>query len=73
MKNRVKELSILNKMTQKQLADIVFVSSMTIISLEKVVYNPSIMLAYKLSIVFGMSIENLFCLEDNLKNETKNL
>lgn len=72
MKNKVKQLRLLKKMTQQQLADLVFVSSRTIISLEKGVYKPSIMLAYKLSNVFEVSIENLFCLEENLEDEIKN-
>lgn len=56
-------------MTQQQLADFVFVSSRTIISLEKENYNPSLMLAYKIALVFGTTIEDLYCLEENIKNE----
>lgn len=56
-------------MTQQQLADLVFVSSRTIISLEKENYNPSLMLAYKISLVFGITVEELYCLEENVKNE----
>lgn len=66
MKNRVKERRQLQKLTQQQLADLVSVSSRTIISLEKGQYKPSIMLAYKLAKIFGVSIEELFCLEENL-------
>lgn len=51
------------------MADLVFVSNRTIISLEKGQYNPSIMLAYKIALVFNTSIEDLYCLEENLKNE----
>ncbi|WP_244835072.1 helix-turn-helix transcriptional regulator [Clostridium sp. BJN0001] len=69
MKNRVKELRKKANMTQQQLADLVFVSSRTIISLEKGQYNPSIMLAYKIACVFNTSIENLYCLKENLENE----
>ncbi|MBZ9637462.1 helix-turn-helix transcriptional regulator [Clostridium sp. FP1] len=53
MKNRVKELRTLANITQQQLADLVSVSSRTIISLEKGQYNPSIMLAYKIACVFN--------------------
>lgn len=56
-------------MTQQQLADLVFVSSRTIISLEKENYNPSLMLAYKISLVFGITVEELYCLEENVENE----
>ncbi len=69
MKNRVKEFRNMHNMTQQQLADLVFVSSRTIISLEKENYNPSLMLAYKISLVFGITVEELYCLEENVKNE----
>ena len=39
-------------MTQQQLADRVYVSARTIISLEKGQYNPSLMLAYRIACVF---------------------
>lgn len=44
MKNRVKELRTAAGMTQQQLADRVHVSSRTILSLEKELYNPSLLL-----------------------------
>ncbi|MBO0525127.1 transcriptional regulator [Clostridium botulinum] len=69
MKNRVKELRTASNMTQQQLADLVSVSSRTIISLEKGQYNPSIMLAYKIARVFNITIEELYCLKENLENE----
>ncbi|AEB28832.1 hypothetical protein CAR_c00810 [Carnobacterium sp. 17-4] len=69
MKNRVKEFRTIRNMTQQQLADLVFVSSRTIISLEKENYNPSLMLAYKIALVFGTTVEELYCLEENVENE----
>ncbi len=69
MKNKVKELRQKASMTQQQLADLVHVSSRTIISLEKGQYNPSIMLAYRISIVFNTTIEELYCLYENMKME----
>ena len=45
MKTKVKELRLQNQLTQQQLADLVYVSSRTIISIEKEKYNPSLMLA----------------------------
>jgi len=69
VKNRVKELRTASNMTQQQLADLVSVSSRTIISLEKGQYNPSIMLAYKIARVFNTTIEELYCLKENLENE----
>ncbi len=69
MKTRVKELRTAAGLTQQQLADLVRVSSRTIISLEKEQYNPSLLLAYRLSLVFGVSVEDLCCLEENLRLE----
>ncbi|WP_027625968.1 helix-turn-helix transcriptional regulator [Clostridium lundense] len=73
MKNRVKELRTATNMTQQQLADLVSVSSRTIISLEKGQYNPSIMLAYKIACVFNTTIEELYCLKENLENEDESI
>ena len=47
-------------MTQAELAEIISVSSRTIISLEKGQYNPSVLLARKLSLVFACPIEEVF-------------
>ncbi|MBS7225135.1 MAG: helix-turn-helix transcriptional regulator [Clostridiaceae bacterium] len=65
MKTRVKEFRTAAKMTQQQLADLVYVSSRTIISIEKEQYNPSLMLAYRMAEVFGVSVEELCCLKEN--------
>lgn len=69
MKTRVKELRIKAKLTQQQLADMVKVSSRTIISIEKEQYNPSLMLAYRMARVFGVTVEELCCLEENMELE----
>ena len=69
MKTRVKELRIKAKLTQQQLADMVLVSSRTIISIEKEQYSPSLMLAYRMAKVFGVSVEELCCLEENFEME----
>lgn len=71
MKTKVKELRTEGKMTQQQLADLVHVSSRTIISIEKGQYNPSLMLAYRMAVVFGVSIEELCCLKENKEVEDK--
>ena len=69
LKNRVKELRTAHKMTQQQLAELVHVSSRTIISLEKGQYNPSLLLAYRIAVLFGVTVEELYCLEENLRLE----
>lgn len=71
MKTKVKELRTEGKMTQQQLADLVHVSSRTIISIEKGQYNPLLMLAYRMAMVFGVSVEELCCLKENKELEDK--
>lgn len=71
MKTKVKELRTAAKMTQQELADLVHVSSRTIISIEKEQYNPSLMLAYRMAEVFGISVEELCCLRENKELEDK--
>ena len=71
MKTRVRELRTARKLTQQQLADLVHVSARTIISIEKEQYSPSLMLAYRLSLVFGTTVEELCCLEENKRQEDR--
>lgn len=69
MKTRVKKLRTEFRMTQQQLADLVHVSSRTIISIEKGQYNPSLMLAYRIAQIFGVTVEDLCCLKENKEME----
>ena len=69
MKTRIKELRLAANLTQQQLADLVRVSARTIISIEKEQYSPSLMLAYRLSQVFGTTVEDLCCLKENKQLE----
>ncbi|MHC1722375.1 MAG: helix-turn-helix transcriptional regulator [Aminipila sp.] len=69
MKTKVKELRNIANLTQQQLANLVYVSSRTIISIEKEQYNPSLMLAYRLAEVFGTTVEDLCCLKENRELE----
>ncbi len=69
MENKVKEKRLEKNMTQAELAYVTKVSSRTIISIENGKYKPSILLAYKLSKVFDLSIEELFDLEKELQEE----
>ena len=71
MKTKVKELRTAAKMTQQQLADLVHVSSRTIISIEKEQYSPSLMLAYRIAQVFDVTVEELCCLKENKEREDK--
>ena len=69
MKTRVKEFRNQANLTQQQLADLVYVSSRTIISIEKEQYSPSLMLAYRMAEVFGTTGEDLCCLKENRELE----
>ena len=71
MKTKVKELRTAAGMTQQQLADLVHVCSRTIISIEKEQYSPSLMLAYRMAQVFGITVEELCCLKENKELEDK--
>ena len=71
MKTKVRELRQSAKMTQQQLADLVHVSSRTIISIEKEQYSPSPMLAYRIAEIFEVSVEELCCLQENRELEDK--
>ena len=71
MVTKIKELRTQRGMTQQQLADLVHVSSRTIISLEKGQYNPSLLLAYRLALVFHTTVEDLYCLAENKEQEDR--
>jgi len=71
MKTKIKEYRTAAGLTQQQLADRVHVSSRTIISIEKEQYSPSLMLAFRIAEVFGISVEELCCLKENREMEDK--
>ena len=65
LKNRLEELRKARGITQEELAALLEVSRQTISSLEKGRYNPSILLAFKISRYFGQSIEDIFLYEED--------
>lgn len=69
MKNNLASYRTQAGLTQQELADRVNVSRQTIISLENGRYNPSILLAFRLSRVFGSPIEDLFIYEEDQSDE----
>ena len=69
MITKVRQLRVAAGLTQQQLAELVHVSARTIISIEKGQYSPSLMLAYRMARVFGTTVEQLCCLEENLQRE----
>ena len=65
MKNRIEEIRKERGILQDEFAKSMGVSRQTISSLENGRYNPSIMLAYKISKYFGMTIEEVFIFEED--------
>ncbi len=63
MKNNLKELREANGLTQESLANLVFVSRQTIISIEKEYYVPTTPLALKLAEILKTKVEDIFTLE----------
>lgn len=66
MNNRLRHLRNRFNLRQEDLAEMVGVSRQTIISIENGRYNPSLQLAYKLSQVFGLAIEEVFIFEEEV-------
>lgn len=69
MKNRLEALRKSRGMKQEELAALLQVSRQTIGSLENGRYNPSILLAFRISRVFGLPIEEIFLYEEEMNDE----
>ena len=64
MENRIADCRKRRGMTQQQLADAVGVARQTILALEQGRYNPSLLLAFRITRALGASaIEQVFLLE----------
>ena len=63
IRNRIKEYRARQNMKQEELAKLVGVRRETIGNLEKGRYNPSLVLAWNIAQVFGVSIEEIFTVE----------
>ncbi|MFC5559682.1 helix-turn-helix transcriptional regulator [Ureibacillus thermophilus] len=64
MKNRIRELRKAMNMTQEELSQKIGVSRQSIIAIESGKYNPSLELAYHISKVFDLKIEEVFIFEE---------
>lgn len=71
MENLIKEKRIEFDLTQEELADLLQVSRQTIISLERGRYNPSIVLAFKISKLFKCTVDEVFIFEEVKYEEEK--
>lgn len=65
MENRLEEIRKQRGIRQEELAAALEVSRQTIGSLEHGRYNPSILLAFKISRYFGMPIEDIFIYKED--------
>ena len=63
IRNRIKEYRARHNMKQEELARLVGLRRETIGNLEKGRYNPSLVLAWNIAQVFGVSIEEIFTVE----------
>ena len=64
IRNKIKEYRARHDMKQEDLARLVGVRRETIGNLEKGRYNPSMVLAWNIAKVFGVSIEEIFSIEE---------
>ncbi|MBC7087861.1 transcriptional regulator [Soehngenia longivitae] len=69
MENKLEELRKKKGITQEELASALEVSRQTIGSLENGRYNPSIILAFKISRYFGVPIEEIFIYKEDENEE----
>ncbi|MBM4241552.1 MAG: helix-turn-helix transcriptional regulator [Euryarchaeota archaeon] len=60
MKNKVKVYRAIHDLTQEELAKELGVTRQTIIAIEKEKYDPSLILAFKISKFFKVKIEDIF-------------
>ena len=67
IKNRIKAYRARFDMKQEELASKVGVRRETIGNLEKGKYNPSLVLAWNIAKVFGVTIEEVFTVEEEKK------
>ena len=65
LKTRIRELRARDRLSQEELAQRVGVRRETIGNLEKGRYNPSLVLAWNIAQVFGVTIEEIFTVEND--------
>lgn len=60
IENNVYEYRVLNKLSQKELAEHVGVSKQTIFVMEKNKYSPSLLLAFRIANYFNTDVTDIF-------------
>jgi putative transcriptional regulator len=66
LSNQLHVLRAMKKITQQELADEIGVTRATVNALEKGNYNPSLELAFRLSLFFKKNIQEIFTVEESL-------
>ena len=66
LSNQLHVLRAQKKITQQDLADAIGVTRATVNALEKGNYNPSLELAFRLSVYFKKNIHDIFKIEESL-------
>jgi len=68
LENKLKEFRFKRgQMTQEELADALDVSRQTILAIEHGRFNPSVVLALRLARFFGITVEEIFMLREEMK------
>jgi putative transcriptional regulator len=60
IRNQIRELRAARSMTQQDLADAIGVTRQTVIAIEQDKYSPSLETAFKIALVFSVSLEQAF-------------
>jgi putative transcriptional regulator len=69
MKNRIKVYRALRNLTQEALADQLGITRQTILAIEKEKYDPSLELAFRISLLFKVPIDKLFFYEKDSEDQ----
>jgi len=71
--NNIRKLRFYHdEMTQQQLGDKAKVTRQTIVAIEKGNYSPSLELAFRIALVFGLPLEDVFSYEPKDISNSKN-
>jgi putative transcriptional regulator len=58
--NSIRELRAQRGMTQQQLADLIGLTRQTVVAIEGDKYSPSLETAFRIALVFGVGLEEVF-------------
>ena len=60
IRNGLRELRAVHTMTQQELADRIGVTRQTVIAIEQDKYSPSLETAFRIALIFGVPLEQVF-------------